>query len=213
VALRIERVDLVRSAATAAAANEPFCTRCGAAIASGALGAASATRPSPISIGARITDTGHLGKARTWLLAISVITLISGLVFFAIQKPEVEKQIREAEVATAGIDPVERDRLMRKEVGMSFSEAMAHDRGQVTLLLAINVSLAVIYFGLWFWAKKNPYMAALIALMLFLAVIVVSAVFDPKTIAQGVIVKVLFLLALTRAVKAGNEERRLLGAM
>jgi hypothetical protein len=154
-----------------------------------------------------------MGKARTWLLAISIITLISGLVFFAIQKPEVEKQIREAEVATAGIDPVERDRLMRKEVGMSFSEAMAHDRGQVTLLLAINVSLAVIYFGLWFWAKKNPYMAALIALMLFLAVIVVSAVFDPKTIAQGVIVKVLFLLALTRAVKAGNEERRLLGAM
>jgi len=52
----------------------------------------------------------------------------------------------------------------------------------------------------------------LIALLLFLTVIVISAVLEPTSLAQGVVVKILFIAALGKAVMAGREERRILGA-
>lgn len=94
---------------------------------------------------------------------------------------------------------------------MTWDELVAHDRGLVTLLLVVNIGLSVIYLGLWFWAKSNPYAAALVALLLFLTVIVISAVYEPATLAQGILVKILFIAALGKAVVSGREERRILG--
>lgn len=151
-----------------------------------------------------------VSSARKWLLAIAILTVLSGFFFYAIQSSKVEDEIREAEQATAGIEPEERDRLMKEEVGMTFEEAIAHDRGQVKLLLLVNLVLGGIYLGLWRWAKANPFMAALTALILFISVHVISAVVEPKTLVQGVLIKVLFIVALVRAVKAGAEARRAL---
>jgi len=214
------------------AADERFCTSCGAPMATDpvsdpvasaasdpatalapdlAAGPAAATAPAPTPTLVSLDVTPAHSTARKWLLAISIITLLSGFVFYAIQKRDVEKEIRLAEDATAYMDPAERDQLMLQEVGMTFEEALAHDRGMVTLLLVVNIVLAVIYFVLWFWAKKNPYTAALIALLLFLTVIVVSAVLEPESLSQGVIVKALFIAALVRALKAGADARKLAG--
>lgn len=197
---------------SAVAADERFCTTCGADLAIVLAGGIAQDPPplSPPTIVPLEPNPAH-GSARKWLLAISIITLISGFIFYAMQKSDVEKEIRAAEAATEYMDPAERDRLMVQEVGMTFQEALDHDRGMVTMLLVVNIALAVIYFGLWIWAKRNPYLAALIALLLFLTVIVVSAVIEPKSLAQGVLLKILFIMALARAVKAGADERRLAG--
>jgi hypothetical protein len=194
---------------TSVAADEKFCTSCGVGI---AVGPAGTIAQDPLPTVVSLPANGHLGRARKWLLGVSIMTLISGFVFFGIQKQDIEKQIREAEVAVAGMDPVERDRLMVQEVGMTFQEAIDHDRGMVNMLLAVNIGLSVIYLGLWFWAKKNAYAAAVVALLLFLTVIIVGAVLEPKSLAQGMIMKVLFVVALSRAIKAGSDERKLLGA-
>lgn len=188
------------------AAGEKFCAACGAAVVEGV------ERPpevSPALIGMGFERDARIGRARKWLMGIAIITLLSGLLFYAIGKDEVEKQIRDAEIQLAGIDPDERDRLMKQEVGMTWEEAKAHDRGQVTLLLFVNIGLAIVYLGMWFWAKRNALAATVTALLLFITVIVANAVFEPKTVAQGIIVKVLFIGALAKAISAAQEERKI----
>lgn len=154
----------------------------------------------------------HHGKARKWLLVVAALTLISGFIFFAMGRSEVEKQITEGETALQSIEPSERDALIKEKTGMTWDEVKAHDRGMVTLMLATNVALAFIYFGLWFWAKSNPFTACLIALLLFVTTIVVNAVLEPSTIYQGILVKIFFTVALIKAVSAGREERNLAAA-
>lgn len=192
----------------AVTADEKFCSGCGAGIAvSGDGNVILYDRVSPkVDL-----SNGHLGTARKWLLAISIITLISGFIFWGMNKSETEKQIRDAEMQLSSFSPEERDARLKEAVGMTWDELVAHDRGLVTLLLVVNIGLSVIYLGLWFWAKSNPYAAALVALLLFLTVIVISAVYEPATLAQGILVKILFIAALGKAVVSGREERRLLG--
>ncbi len=151
----------------------------------------------------------RIGRARKWLMAISIITLLSGLVFYSINKSEVEKQIRDAEIQIANIDPVQRDEIMKQQTGMTWAEAVAHDRGQVNLLLFINIGLAIVYLGMWFWAKRNALAATVTALLLFITVIFVNAAYEPKTLAQGIIVKIFFIVALIKAIGAAQEERKI----
>lgn len=195
---------------TDVAAGEKFCAACGAPVAEGTQ------RPMdvpPEVIGLGYERDARIGRARKWLMAISIITLVSGFIFYAIGKDEVEKEIREAETQTAGIDPQTLDQLMKEQVGMTWEEAKAHDRGQVNLLLFVNIGLAIAYLGLWMWAKRNALAASVTALLLFVTVIGVNAVYDPKTLAQGVIVKIFFIAALAKAISAAQEERRIQAQM
>jgi len=196
----MEELRCLRCAA-AVAENEKFCAACGAAV-----GTAIPQDPPPkIDLDA----SGKLGTARKWLLAVSILTLLSGFVIFALNRSSVEDQIRHAEAQTAGMDPAQRDQLMMQNVHMTWDQAVAHDRGQVNLLLGVNIGLAAIYLGLFFFAKKNALTASVIALFLFVTVIAVSAVFEPTTLAQGIIVKILFIGALAKAISAALQERKL----
>lgn len=187
--------------------GEKFCTACGASL-----------MPVPAAVQAfraqqaKLADAAvskPLRTARGWLLAVAILTLLSGIAFYFIQQSAAEKQIAEAEASTAHIEPAERDRLMREAVGMSFQEAIDHDRGMVTLMLVVNITLALIYFVLWYWARTNAFTAALVALLLFGTVWAVSAMLEPATIYQGILIKILFVAALIKALQAGSEERKL----
>lgn len=197
------------------AAGERFCAACGAGIAV-VDGVVTPQEPPPapsvVTLDGSERDV-RIGRARKWLLAISVITLISGFIFYAMGKSEVEKQIRDAEMQLAGIDPATRDDLFKQQTGMTWDEAKAHDRGQVNLLLFINIGLAIVYLGMWFWAKRNALAATVTALLLFITVIGVNAVYEPKSLAQGIIVKIFFIAALAKAISAAQEERRLQAQM
>jgi hypothetical protein len=162
--------------------------------------------PPPIDLAADRKMT----VARKWLFAVSVLTLLSGLVFYAINKSEVDDQIRKAEAQMAGLSPEERDaRLMASELHMTWDQIVKHDRGMVNLQLAVNIGLTIAFLGLWFWAKRNVLAASVTALLLFITVILVNAAIEPGTIYQGIIVKVLFIAALARAIGAAQQERRL----
>lgn len=90
--------------------------------------------------------------------------------------------------------------------------ALAGDRlvsGGATLLLALNGALFVIHLGLWWWARTAPLAAAIVALCLFVTLQLVEATLDPTSLARGVIIKVLFLVALVQAVRAGVEAQRI----
>ena len=176
---------------------EKFCAACGASVVPDV--------PRQLSIEAQST----LGGARKWLMAISIITLVSGFIFYAIQRSDVEDQIRSAETQTAGMDPAQRDAIMMQTAHMTWDEAVAHDRGQPRMTLFVNAGLAFFYLCMWFWAKKNALGATITSLLVFITVIAVSAVLDPKTLAMGIVVKILFIAALARAITVARQERAL----
>lgn len=80
---------------------------------------------------------------------------------------------------------------------------------EVKILLATNFALFAIHIGLWFWAKTAPFAAAVVALALFLTVHLVNAIIEPASLVRGILIKILFLIALAQAISAGLEVRRL----
>ena len=90
--------------------------------------------------------------------------------------------------------------------------AIAGDRvssDEITFSFVTAGALFAIHLGLWWWAKTAPFAAALVALVLFVTLQVVWAAIDPESLARGLIIKVLFLIALIQAVKAGVDVQRL----
>lgn len=80
---------------------------------------------------------------------------------------------------------------------------------EITFSFASAGALFAIHMGLWWWARTAPFAAALVALVLFLTLQLVWAALDPQTLTHGIIIKVLFLIALIQAVKAGVDVQRL----
>ncbi|HEY5923544.1 MAG TPA: hypothetical protein VIV11_17810, partial [Kofleriaceae bacterium] len=150
-----------------------------------------------------------IGRARKWLLAISIITLVTGFIFYAVNKDQIEKDIRARDAEVVGLDPATVDDHYKSQSGMTFAEAKAAARGEVKLLLFINIGLSIVYFGMWIWAKRNALAATVTALLLFITVIVVNAAYEPKTLHQGIIVKIFFIAALAKAISAAQEERNI----
>lgn len=153
----------------------------------------------------------EVSKGRGWILAVSILTLIGGLVFFGLERSRVEKDIREAEAEFAGMDSKERDAAIKAETGMTWQELVDRDRGNVMFNLVTNLALTVIYFGLWLWAKRNAFAAALTALIFFITVMLIHAVVDPTTIVKGILIKILVIVGLIGAISAAYKQRRLYG--
>ncbi len=86
--------------AAVVAAGEKFCAACGAGIASGGV-AQDPPPPPKIDLDA----ARKLGNARKWLMAVSIITLVSGFIFYGINKSEVESTLTTVGEQTAGMDP------------------------------------------------------------------------------------------------------------
>lgn len=68
--------------------------------------------------------------------------------------------------------------------------------------LAVYLILSGIMAALAFWSRKAPLPAVLVATAIYVSLIVLSAIFDPATIGQGLLVKILFTIMLVRGIKA-----------
>jgi len=75
--------------------------------------------------------------------------------------------------------------------------------------LGLNLFLAVVMLGLWFWSKRAALPAVITALGIYLAVQVGGALYDPASLAQGILMKILIIVALARGVKSALNARRL----
>ena len=192
--------------------SESFCAQCGHKVKKSPQ-EIKAIRARARLVGAQAGYLQAMRKGRGWILAVSILTLIGAPVYYFIHSSAVEAEIRQAEAEMADMDPETRDELMEMSIGMTWQEAVDHDRGMVRSALFTNLALAVIYFGLWLWSKKNVFAAALSALIIFITVIVVSAILDPSTIIQGILIKILVIVGLMSAVSAGIRVRKLSGKL
>lgn len=67
------------------------------------------------------------------------------------------------------------------------------------VIFTINLILTLIYIGLGFWAKKKAFAAIFTGGLIYISIILLSAVIEPMTIFQGILFKIIFIIALTRA--------------
>jgi len=71
----------------------------------------------------------------------------------------------------------------------------------------IMFGVAAVFFGLAWWASKNPFGAAVVGLVLFVTIHLGDAVLDPTAIYKGIIVKVIVVVILVKAIRDGLAYR------
>lgn len=76
-----------------------------------------------------------------------------------------------------------------------------------------QIVLGIIYIGLGFWSASNPFAASLTTLILFITLILISAVINPASILMGgmvgVGIKIVIILCLLSGIKSSLGYRRL----
>jgi hypothetical protein len=73
--------------------------------------------------------------------------------------------------------------------------------------LVANLLLSVIMLVLAWWSRFKPLAAILIATAIYAAVQVISAIMDPATIAQGIVLKILVIAILVKGIKGALSLR------
>lgn len=70
--------------------------------------------------------------------------------------------------------------------------------------IGIAVVIGAIFFGLGLWCKRKPLVAIIIALVLYAALLLLDAIYNPSTLIKGVIVKVAVIVYLVKGINAAK---------
>lgn len=163
-----------------------FCEACGKAMPSATPAAPRVvtTDAAPISTAARgmIEADLHkqMKKASTALLIVAILQAIFGPVALMLAKSTAEREAGPGMVME--IEPI---------------------------AYVIVFGLAVAFFALWLWSRVNPFAAAIVGLVLFVSVHLLDAVADPGQLVRGILVKIIVIVMLVQAIKAGLQYRQL----
>jgi uncharacterized membrane protein len=136
--------------------------------------------------------------------ALAVLFVIGGVVFFFITRSQVDAAL----VQLASVSDVQ---PLNEVVGSATTvgELRATLERQPYQVLGLNLLLALVMAGLWMWSKRTLLPAIIAALGIYVAVQVASALYDPATLAQGVILKVLVIVALVKGVQSALAAQKL----
>lgn len=164
-------------------AGARFCESCGANLSDG-----SKAKKATGKLG-NLSENAHLKSiktARTALIIVGVLTLIGG--FF------LDKMLQ-SEIAS-----------VRRNPNMIIDEAVV---SQINLMIYAVYALGFIFFGLSFWAKKNPFAACLTGLIIYISAWLIDIASDPSMIMRGIIIKLIIISLLVNGVKAGIAWRQM----
>jgi hypothetical protein len=148
--------------------------------------------------------TKKVRSARSTIGLLSVLFTLGAIVFFFLTKTQAEQAL--TQLGQAG----DAEFLAQPVSGMTtvgeLRAALAREPWQV---LGLNLFLAAVMLGLWFWSKRALVPAIITALGIYVTVMVASAVSDPKTIVQGLFLKLVVIAALGKGVQSALAARKL----
>lgn len=75
-------------------------------------------------------------------------------------------------------------------------------------ILVTNVILGLIYLVLGSWTTKKPLVAILLGFLLYLTVIIISAIVEPSSIVRGVIFKIIIIGYLAKGVYSASSIKK-----
>src|SRR6188768_488373 len=76
------------------------------------------------------------------------------------------------------------------------------------ITIGLSVGIALVFFLLALWTKRKPYDAIITGLILYAVLIAVSAIVDPSTIIQGLIMKIAIFALLISALSNAKDVQR-----
>ena len=140
----------------------------------------------------------HVKAATSAITVLAVLFVVAGIAFFFITKGVAEPTLAKLQ----GMDP--------GSIYPTSIEGRTYTVGELRKQLAwepwgvliVNLILASIMLGLSIWARRSPLPAVLIATATYAVVLVASAISDPATMGQGVIVKIFIIMFLAKGIKA-----------
>lgn len=71
--------------------------------------------------------------------------------------------------------------------------------------MILNLCLCLLYLILATWCSKNPFGAILTAFIVYITINVVNAFFDPLTLFQGLIMKIIFIGAFIKGIRSAKD--------
>lgn len=162
------------------AADQAFCKNCGEPLKG--LMRNTGSRKSASGLGSLVDDQHgkHIKRARGAIMVVAVITIIAAVVLWL---------LLESEIAKIEANP---NMYVKQDV-------VAQQR----IAIGATFAIGVVFLALFFWAKSNPFGAALTAFIIYITNIIVGAGIDPKTLPQGILLKIVIIVLLLNGVKSG----------
>jgi hypothetical protein len=193
-------------------ATDAFCTGCGAPVDEAARRriAESATRKErSLTRRERYERKEAETRERDLLQAAGVIKWLAILfVFFGFLEGMLQRRAADRELAAIPAEARDEDPLPLSDgTVVSVHEFRAQQELLVTLSFAINFVLAGIMFALHLWALRAPLPANITALCIYLVVLLLAALVDPRDLLRGVLMKVICIGFLLRGIQAALAER------
>ena len=145
----------------------------------------------------------HIKSARQAIVALAVLFVLGGVVMFVMAQSTAEKALH-------NLDGLDADMVFPQAIdGVTYKVGELREmiEAEPYQILVLNLFLAAVMAGLWVWAKRAVLPAVVTALAVYVAVQVGNVVMDPKTIVQGIFVKVIAIIVLVRGVRSALAAR------
>ncbi len=138
-----------------------------------------------------------VGQARGTIKWLGVLFAVSGVLMYLVQLGATAE-------ALAGLEAMPPDTVLDPIEGQVYTVAELRSLLQWESwgILVVNLGLAAIMVGFFFWAKRSAFAAIVAAAAVYAAVIVLNAIIDPASILQGFLIKGIVILFLVRGIKS-----------
>lgn len=197
---------------TAAAAADQFCTGCGTSLTAPTSEVVARQRETEQRSLRRRTAVQRMKhsdldrtvrRASDWILWVGALFCVFGLIYGTISS-------KNANEARQMLDrEYDSDDILELEDGSltTVQELKASADLEVMVAFGVNLGLGAIFFALYFWSKRAPLPAAIMALCIYLVVQAGQAILDPTTLYQGLLFKVFFVIALGAGIQAALQQQ------
>ena len=120
---------------------------------------------------------------------------------------ELKKQLKKAKGALLTVAIIQ---TIFGALIIGVTKAASHGQAVPPALVITLVGIAIIFYGLYAWARHNPLPAAIVGLILYVTLHLIDGIVDPTQLARGIIMKIIIITMLAQAIQAGIKYKRLL---
>jgi hypothetical protein len=160
----------------------------------------SADTPSALGSLAQAARDKQIRQARTILIVVGVLTIIvNALQLTGVEgavKRELDKEVQKVRARGMLVDPQELKEVQDRAVRLGY------------LIAGVVIFLGVLFVIFGLIVKRYPVPVTIIGFILYVGAGVIFGIMDPATLMAGIVVKVIFIVALAKAIQAALAYQR-----
>ena len=185
--------------------DDAHCAGCGATVSADQQAAlrqlVEARRQERLDLRRRIQN--KVKEASATIAALAILFLVGGLVMFFVVRSQSNKALRHLEGRAAASS------FRLQEKTMTVEELRSALKKAPRQILIVNWILALIMGGLFLWSRTSPLPAVVVATVMFVTVQLVNLALDPRSVLQGLPIKIFASIALASGIRAALQQRTL----